>query len=174
MNKRGGFEAIPATTPLPSLGIERERNILHAQGNSFAFAVLGDMRWSSLPRIALLENAEDTRPLFMVNLGDSVEFGRRNEWGKYIAELAPYWDRDIPYYHTPGGHSINFRINGVYPAFFEHYFGKTDYFVDVSNWRFVFLNTSTTFLADTQTRWLSILVDTHGQARGTFHRTSFA
>jgi len=68
--------------------------------------------------------------------------------------LSSHWNPGIPYFHLPGSHSINFRLNGIYPVFFEHYFGSTYYFIDVQNWRFIFLDTSKTYLPLTQRRWL--------------------
>lgn len=155
MNKRGGFETMPDRTPLPALRAMHEKNILSPEGDAFSFAVLGDMRWDSAPRIAILRNAQKKAPLFMVNLGDVVTFGRKNEWKTYIEELSVNWNRTIPYFHIPGSHSINFRLDGVYPAFYRHYFGKTYYFVDVQNWRFIFLDTSKTYLPQSQRSWLS-------------------
>lgn len=154
MHKRGGFETIPDDARIVPPRVVRESNFLGAQGKSFSFAVLGDMRWSSPPRIAVLKDAQHGKPLFMVNLGDPVEFGSKPEWEKYIGELLLHWDGRIPYYHTPGGHSINFRINGIYPAFFGHYFGETDYYVDVNDWRFIFLDTSMTYLSRPKAQWL--------------------
>ena len=79
MNKRGGFESVPDNTPLSSLRITKKSNALHYAGNVFSFAVLGDMRWTSEPRIAILKDAEKHNPLFMANLGDVVEFGKKQE-----------------------------------------------------------------------------------------------
>lgn len=158
MNKRGGFESIPDNTPVPSLRITKESNILQPIGSSFSFAVLGDMRWTSEPRIAVLTDAQKRGPLFTANLGDPVEFAGKKEWQRYIVELSTYWNPAMPYFHIPGGHSLNFRINGIYPAFFEHYFGRTYYFLDANNWRFIFLDTSKTYLPLSQRRWLSHLL----------------
>lgn len=159
MNKRGGFESIPDNTPLPSLRVTKEKHILHPHGDFFSFAVLGDMRWTSEPRITVLKDAQKHKPLFMVNLGDVVEFGRKAEWEQYIEELRINWNIEIPYFHVPGSHSINPRITGIYPAFYEHYFGKTSYSIDVGNWRFIFVDTSKTYLPYNQARWLSAMLN---------------
>lgn len=156
---RDGFVPVPKDTPIPSIRIDRERNSINTAETSFSFAVLGDMRWESSPRIATLIYAEMTKPLFMVNLGDAVRYARLEEWKRYVSELAAHWDRSIPYYHIPGGHSLNLRVDGVYPAFYGHYFGKTNYLVDVGKWRFIFLDTSKTYLTGRQTEWLSDLLE---------------
>ena len=88
MNKRGGFESIPDNTPVPSLTITKESNILQPIGASFSFAVLGDMRWTSEPRIAVLTDAQKRGPLFTANLGDPVEFAGKKEWQRYIVEFT--------------------------------------------------------------------------------------
>lgn len=145
---------MPANTPLPSLRITQGKNILQTQSDSFSFAVLGDMRWTSEPRITILKDAQRHKPLFMVNLGDPVEFGNKDEWARYMNELAGNWNRITPYFHIPGGHSINVRLNGVYPAFYECFFGRTYYAVDAGDWRFTFLDTSKTYIPDSQMKWL--------------------
>jgi hypothetical protein len=152
---RGGFDLIPADTPLPAIRVVKKEVMWRSTPGKFSFAVLGDMRWDSAPRIATLEHAQSKRPLFMVNLADVVEYSRKDEWERYISELRTNWNRDIPYYHVPGSHSLNVRLGGVYPAFFRHYFGKTFYSVDIASWRFIFLDTSYGFVPKKQRRWLS-------------------
>jgi 3',5'-cyclic AMP phosphodiesterase CpdA len=154
MQTRGGFDAIIRDSPAPELRVAEERILLEPSEGSFSFAVLGDMRWESPPRIAVLKDAQQRKPLFMTNLGDAVAKSRGAEWEKYLDELAANWDRSIPYFHIPGGHSRNYRFDGVYPAFFQHYFGRTNYYVDVKGWRFCFLDTSSGNIPNDQESWL--------------------
>ncbi|EGJ50945.1 metallophosphoesterase family protein [Desulfocurvibacter africanus] len=152
--RRGGFDDLPPDNQLPALRVTESGLRLHSAG-SFTFAVLGDMRWDSSPRIATLEAAQEHAPLFMVNLGDVVEFARADEWQKYIQELTAHWRQDIRYFHIPGGHSLNVRLSGVRPHFYDHYFGKTYYYVDTdSSWRFIFLDASLPFIGLGQHLWL--------------------
>lgn len=154
----GGFDRLPANTPLPALKNMAENSRFSSDGD-FSFAVLGDMRWESKPRIAALMHAQKSEPLFMVNLADVTEYSGAAEWEKYISELQKYWDNKTPYFHIPGGHSVNVRLDGVYPAFFQHYFGKSYYRVDVNEWTFLFLDTFLGFIPGKEMSWLKKQLD---------------
>jgi 3',5'-cyclic AMP phosphodiesterase CpdA len=154
MREKGGFDPLSPASALPELRIQEDRLELDPPDHPFAFAVLGDMRWESPPRIAILRDAQKRSPLFMANLGDAVSKGLRGEWEAYIDELTTHWDRKVPYFHIPGGHSLNLRVDGLYPALFQHFFGRTFYCVDVKAWRFIFLDTSDGTIPSEQLDWL--------------------
>ena len=155
MYARGGFESLPDHSPLEGLRVDQDKMSINTGKDSFAFAVLGDMRWASSPRIAILRDAQEKSPLFMVNLGDVVFKARKDEWAYYIKELEQNWNRTTPYFHIPGWHSVNVRIDGRYPAFFGRYFGRTYYSVDIPRFSFIFLDTSSLTLPAEQGEWLS-------------------
>lgn len=150
----GGLERIPSATPVPELRVTERNQRLLATGEDFSFAVLGDMRWSSPPRIAALDRAQARSPLFMVNLGDVVEYSRKTEWRQYIGELNHHWDRRIPYFHLPGNHSLNLRLDGIRPALFSHYFGAVNFRRETGLWSFIFLDSSGGYLSGGQLEWL--------------------
>ncbi|MGD9809318.1 MAG: metallophosphoesterase [Deferribacterales bacterium] len=150
----GGFDSIHGSSPLPQLIISDRKLHMDTSQDNFTFAVLGDMRWESPPRIAALEYAQSLKPDFMVNLADVTKYGRADEWKKYISELEQYWDQQLPYYHIPGGHSVNARINGLKPAFYKHYFGKTYFRLDAGEYTLLFLDTFLGFFPADELRWL--------------------
>jgi len=159
MLSKGIFQAVAGDWQAAELKVNEERVLLNGPQGSFSFAVLGDMRWESPPQIAILRDAQQRKPLFMVNVGDVVNSSRKVEWEKYLGELAVNWDRDIPYFHIPGRHSLDFRITGTYPASFQNLFGRTYYCVDVNEWRFIFLDTSKGSIPEQQFEWVAKRLD---------------
>lgn len=149
----GGFDKQPEEKVLPSIKIE-SRQIRLDNSDSFTFAVMGDMRWDDKPKQTVLHYSQSLNPDFMVNLADVTEYSRASEWERYINMLKSEWDVSIPYYHIPGGHSVNIRADGIRPAFYEHYFGKTYYTVKKGDWSLFFLDTYLGFIPGDEFEWL--------------------
>ncbi len=159
------FEVVPDSTPIPRLRVTTPQISLYPQTEDYSFCVLGDMRWDSPPRIAILRHAQVIAPLFMVNLGDVTFKSRHAEWQQYLSELELNWNPDIPYFHIPGRHSRNRRPFGHGLDFFKHYFGREYFCLKVGNMCFIFLDTSAGDIPDYQIQWLSELLKECKQAQ---------
>lgn len=151
----GGFQTLPKENPISEIKIISKSNIIDTNNHNFSVAILGDMRWDESPRIGVLQHAQKQNPTFMINLADATDYARKEEWEVYAKELQEQWNKKIPYFHIPGGHSQNIRINGIKPYFYKYYFGRQYYFVDINNWRFIFLNSGLGYFNKTQLKWLT-------------------
>ena len=150
---------IPQSILQYSPKITKEKMVLESIGDSFTFAVTADTRISSVARIAVLADAQKRNPLFMVNLGDLLDLPQADLWEPYIEELKTHHDPDIPYFHTPGNHDVKKGLFGIDNSLYKSCFGRTYYVVDVDNWRFIFLDTSSTEIPKDQRRWLGRMLE---------------
>ncbi len=99
----------------------------------FSFAVIGDthQRFSVLREIVRQASVHD--PAFFVHTGDFTNYGRYKEYTKTI----DFFDEiDIPFVVCAGNHDME-----LYGArCFSHLFGPLNFFFDIQENRFIFLN----------------------------------
>jgi 3',5'-cyclic AMP phosphodiesterase CpdA len=144
----------PTTTPLPQLRILNERVEVKAPGDKFTFVQMTDLHQQGEPLLNILKEAQKNHPLFMTNTGDMIKVGKANLWLDYIGDLQKALNKDLPFFHTPGNHDTKRNYFPRDLEFYKNYFGRPYYYVDVNNWRLIFLDSDSTELPSEQIKWL--------------------
>jgi hypothetical protein len=101
MYANGGFESLPDHSPLEDLTVDQDKMSINAGKDAFSFAVLGDMRWDSSPRIAILRDdhsltADATQQLAGIISGHNVAA----IFSGHIHDTLNYTWQEIPVYIT--------------------------------------------------------------------------
>jgi 3',5'-cyclic AMP phosphodiesterase CpdA len=105
------------------------------QTDGYNFIVIGDTRDNDKVFLELLEKAKSYDPVFLVNVGDFVHSGSKEEYDHYAKTLTAY---DVPLLNVAGNHDVK-KGKGNFRA----YVGEPNWYFDLGRYRFVALDNST-------------------------------
>jgi 3',5'-cyclic AMP phosphodiesterase CpdA len=106
----------------------------HIDGRTdFRFAVIGDTQKSFVSFKKILKRAHEDNYDFIIHLGDFTSSGRYTQYTKMLQFIK---SNNVPVVCGIGNHDISNRG----PECFAHFFGPLNYYFDIGNYRFIFIN----------------------------------
>lgn len=154
IKKFGGLEKAP-NNPVVEITVNNEKNVIL---KCLPFTVFGDFRFNIDAVSDVLKDAQNFNPVFMINTGGMLAVPDSENLSVYLNTLNKIWNKTTPFYHTPGKSELNYVFTGSDAAQFKKIFGKTEYYADLYNWRFIFFDTSKSDAGGDTYKWLKKLV----------------